>query len=91
MGIIRRNRRVKPADDAISGTEHQDEYNQPEHRRADAEVHQVFHQNIAGVFRPGKARFTQRKACLHEEYQGSAHQYPNRVDRTKRHNNQLFS
>ena len=85
MGIIRLNRRVKPADDAISGTEHQAESNQPEHRRADAEVHQVFHQDVAGIFGTSEARFTHRKARLHEEDHRGAQQHPYGVYRRIQH------
>ena len=57
----------------------------PVQGRADTEVHQVFHQNIAGVLGPGKAGLAHRKARLHEENQGSAQQDPNGVRGRVRH------
>ena len=46
--------------------------NQDEHHRADTEIHQIFHNDIASVFRSGKARFHHGKARLHPKHQGSA-------------------
>ena len=50
---------------------------QNKHDRTDAEVHQVLHQYIAGVFRPGKAGLHHGKAGLHPEHKGCANQKPN--------------
>ncbi len=45
-----------------------------EARGADAEVHQVFHQDIAGVFGPGEAGLAHGEARLHEKDQHCAQQ-----------------
>jgi len=50
---------------------------QDEHHRAQAKVHQVFHQDVAGVLGPGKAALHHGKAALHEEDQHGANQKPN--------------
>ena len=39
---------------------------------ADAEVHQVLHDDVAGVLCSGKARFNHGKPALHEEHQNCA-------------------
>ena len=81
MRIIRLNGRVKPADDAVTGTKHQAKSHQPENRGTNTEIHQVFHQDITGVFGTGKTGFTHRKACLHEKYHCGAQKHPYGVDR----------
>jgi len=43
------------------------EANQDEHHCADAEVHQVLHQDVARVLRAGEAGFDHCEACLHPE------------------------
>ena len=50
---------------------------QNKHDCTDAEVHQVLHQYIAGVFCPGKAGLNHGKACLHPEDKGGSNQKPN--------------
>ena len=52
-----------------TASEHDAEAKQPESRCADAEVHQVFHQNVTGVFGPGKSCLAHGKAGLHKEHQ----------------------
>ena len=55
----------------------QSEADQNEHTGADAEVHEVFHQDIAGVFGAGKAALHHGKARLHPEHQSGSDQEPN--------------
>ena len=90
VAVIAHNQRVNGAKQGGAAAEHNAEAHQPEAGRADAEVHQVLHQDVACVFRTGKARLTQGETRLHEEHQGSAHQHPNCVDRTECHTYQLF-
>ena len=47
-----------------------------EHDRADTKVHQVFHDDVAGVLGAGKARLYHGKACLHPEHQRGSDQEP---------------
>ena len=76
---IRQNRRIISANHRIqftAGTEHQAEANQPEYRCTDGKVHQVLHQDVAGVLRTGKTGLAHGKACLHEEHQSRTEQNP---------------
>ena len=77
--VVPKDQGVQPANDGAAGTEHQAEAYQPEARRTDAEVHQVFHQNVAGIFRSRKACLTHGKASLHKIHQGCPQQDPNCV------------
>lgn len=61
---------VRDADDSadiISGI-HQAITQQNKNTGADAEVHQVFHQDVARVFCAGKAGLHHCEAALHKEY-----------------------
>ena len=78
-GIVAPYEGIKAAYQRPRASEHQAEAQQPEDGRADAEVHQVLHQNIARVFCPGKSRLTHGKAGLHEKDQRGAQQHPDRV------------
>ena len=91
MAVILHNHRVDPAEQLCSRSEHNAETNKPETGRTDAEVHQVFHQNIAGVLGSGKSGLTHGKTCLHKEHQGGTEQHPNRVHRTECHGKFLLS
>ena len=57
-------------------THQQAETDQDEYNRADTEVHQVLHDDIAGIFGSGKAGFHHCKASLHPENQCRADQIP---------------
>ena len=57
-------------------THHDGVAQESEHHRADTEVHQVLHDDVAGVLRPGEACLHHRKACLHPEYQCGSDQKP---------------
>ena len=43
---------------------------------ANAEVHQVFHDDVAGVLCSCKARLNHCEACLHKEHQCSSYEEP---------------
>ena len=83
--VILHDHGVKPAEEAGARAEHGAEADKPEARGADAEVHQVFHQDIAGVFGPGEAGLAHGEARLHEKDQRCVQQHPNGVDRTEFH------
>jgi hypothetical protein len=76
MRIITLNEGVEPADDSAGAAEHQAEADDPVARCADAEVHHVFHQDVAGVLCTGQASFAQSKACLHKVHQECRNQHP---------------
>ena len=81
---------IQPAHDRASRAEHNAEAEQPEAWRANAEVHQILHQDVAGVLRPREAGLAQGKARLHEEDHCSAQQYPNGVYGTQCHSGYLL-
>lgn len=70
---------VKAADECTGAAEHDAKANQPINRRAERKVHQVFHDDVAGILGTGEAGFHHRKACLHKEYERRAEQRPRRV------------
>ena len=47
--------------------------------RSYAEVHQVFHNDVASVFRAGEAGLDHGEARLHEENEADADEYPEEV------------
>ena len=74
-----------PADLTITENEdgtvrphHQPIAEQEEHHRPDAEIHQVFHNDVPRVLGPGKAGFHHSKAALHKKHENRADQKPNR-------------
>ena len=81
MAVISHDQGIQLAKNGTARTKHDTEANQPETGGADAEVHQVFHQNIAGIFCSRKSRFTHCKASLHKEDQCGSQQNPNGIDR----------
>ena len=56
---------------------HKTEAEKCEHDCADAEVHEVLHDDVARVFRTGKTCFDHCEARLHKEHEGCADQVPN--------------
>ena len=76
--IIRKNAHRRQSDKAAERilTEQKSEAEEHENHGTDAEIHQVFHDDITGVFRSCEAGFDHRKACLHEENQCRADQEP---------------
>ena len=85
VAVIPHNERVDPAKGRRSRAEHDAKADQPIQRCADAEIHQVFHQDIAGVLGSCEACLAHGKARLHEENQGRAQQDPDGVCRRIRH------
>ena len=55
---------------------HQRKADENKRNCADAEVHKVLHNDVAGVFGSGKASFYHGKACLHEENKCGSDQIP---------------
>ena len=52
------------------------------HHGSDTEIHQVLHDDVSGVLRPGEACLAHGKACLHPEYKGGPCQKPHCEDFT---------
>ena len=67
---------IKAAEERACRTEHDAEAEDPEDRRAEREIHQVLHDDVAGVLRTGEAGLNHRKAGLHEEYQRRCDERP---------------
>ena len=72
---------INAADQCAGTAEHQACAEQPENRGAQAEVHEVFHNNIACILCTGEARLDHAEACLHEEYKCCAQQRPRGINR----------
>ena len=81
--LVALDERIKTADQGTGAAEHQAEADDPVARGADAEVHHVFHQDVARVLGTGKAGFTQGKTRLHEVDQERTYQRPTGVDGTE--------
>ena len=77
--VILRHKGIKASDQRAGACEHQAETENPVNRGAESKVHQVFHNNIAGVFRPGKAGLHHSETRLHEKHQRRSKQRPNGV------------
>ena len=74
---------IRRADDAADViAEHQAEADNPERDGADAEIHEVLHDDVAGIFRTRQAGLDHREAWLHEEDECSAEENPDRVHTT---------
>ena len=80
MAVVALDERVEAADQSAGAAEHQTEADEPVARGADAEVHHVLHQNIAGVLCTGETGFTQGEARLHEVDEERSHERPTGVD-----------
>ena len=65
--VIAAGQEIKPADEFARPGKHNAEADQPEDGCADTEIHQVFHDDIPGVFGACEAGFDHGKTCLHEE------------------------
>ena len=68
-----------PAEEAVAGSEHDAEAHEPENGGSDTEVHEVFHDDIAGIFGPGETGLYHGETGLHEEDQSGADKYPDCV------------
>ena len=60
--------------------EHQAEADEPVAGRADAKIHHIFHEDIAGVLSAGEACLAEREAGLHEVDEERSHERPTGVD-----------
>ena len=79
--IVALDHGVQPAHQRAAAGKHQTEAQKPVGGRSDGEVHQVLHQDVAGVFGPGEAGLTHGKARLHRKDECRTQQDPNGVDR----------
>ncbi len=77
------NERVDGTNERTCPAKHNAKAHNPIARRADAEVHQVLHQNIAGILGACEASLAQREARLHEVDQKRSHERPGHVCRTE--------
>ena len=68
-----------PAEEAVAGSEHDAEAHEPENGGSDTEVHEVFHDDVAGIFGPGETGLYHGETGLHEEDQSGADKYPDCV------------
>ena len=80
MGIIALNEGVEPADESAGAAEHQAEADEPVAGRADAKIHHIFHEHIAGVLGAGEACLAEREASLHEVDEERSYERPTGVD-----------
>ena len=72
--------KVRRSDEAADvRTEHKAKTHDPECRCAQRKIHDVFHDDVAGVFSAGQACFTHGKPRLHEKDQCSPQQHPDGV------------
>lgn len=71
-GVVPLDHRVQAADQGPAAGEHQAEAQQPVDRRADAEVHEIFHEDVACVLGPGEAGLAHGEARLHQKDQRRA-------------------
>ena len=69
---------VRLADQAPQGilSHHERITQKGKHHGSDAEIHQVLHNDVAGVFRPGKPGLHHGKSRLHPEHQRRTDQKP---------------
>ena len=79
--IVPSDEGVQPSDDGPGPGKHQSKAQKPVSRCANAEVHEVLHQDIAGVLGSGKACLAHGEARLHQEDQSRSQQNPDGADR----------
>ena len=72
---------IKAAEERACRAEHDAEAEDPEDRRAEREVHQVLHNDVAGILCSGEAGLNHCEAGLHEEYQRRRNKRPAYVHR----------
>ena len=73
---------IRRADDAADViAEHQAKADDPEDHRAEREVHDILHDDVAGVLRPREARLDHRETRLHEEDERRAEEHPDGIYR----------
>ena len=79
--IVRENVETRLADDADQiFAAQQTETDQNEYHCAETKVHEVFHNNVAGVLRSGETSLNHCKTALHKEYQCRTDQEPYAVN-----------
>ena len=66
-------------EEAVAGSEHDTETDEPEDRGSDTEIHEVFHDDVAGIFCTGEAGLYHGKTGLHEEDQSGTYKDPDCV------------
>jgi hypothetical protein len=80
--IIASNEKINFSDNAAYiRAEHDTETQNPERYRTYAEIHQIFHDDVAGVLGPGETRLNHRETRLHKKNQYRPQKNPNCVDR----------
>ena len=72
---------IKAAEERACRAEHDAEAEDPEDWRAEREVHQVLHNDVAGILCSGEAGLNHCEAGLHEEYQRRRNKRPAYVHR----------
>ena len=72
---------IKASEERACRAEHDAEAEDPEDRRAEREVHQVLHNDIAGILCSGEAGLNHCEAGLHKEYQRRRNKRPAYVHR----------
>ena len=75
--------RVERANKRVRAAKHQAKTNDPIARRANAEVHEVLHQDIARVLGTSQTSLAQCKAGLHEIDQKRRNERPSNISRTE--------
>ena len=71
-------------------TQQKTKADQDKHHRADAEIHQVLHNDVSRILRPGKSCLDHRKSGLHPEHQRSADQKPDAENLSVHYLHNLF-
>ena len=72
---------IKAAEERACRAEHDAEAEDPEDWRAEREVHQVLHNDVAGILCSGEAGLNHCEAGLHEEYQRRRNERPAYIHR----------
>ncbi|CDF05111.1 unknown [Megasphaera elsdenii CAG:570] len=60
--------------------EHEAKTGQPENQRSQGKIHEILHDDVAGILGPRQTRFEHGKARLHEEDQDCGHENPKCID-----------
>ena len=75
---------IKSAEERACRPKHDAKPENPENRRAERKVHQVFHDDIACIFRTGEAGLDHCKARLHKKDERRSDQRPADVNRRRK-------
>ena len=79
--VVLLNEEVEAADQRAGAREHKAKTEKPENRGTDGKVHQVFHDDIAGVLGSCKSGLHHGETGLHKEHQCRTQQHPDGVSR----------